>query len=300
MEIFVKRFLIVGCARNVEKVISGEIATLFRAFSPFGEVSFYIVESDSGDSTVSALQALTDKYDDFQFVSLGKVSDRIPDRYERMAYCRNQYVSFIRNLSTTDIPEYVVVADLDGVNCELSRESVDSCFSRSDWDAVFANQGKNYYDVFALRVDNWCPNDPWQEFWRLRDLGVPEMRAKEIAIHNKQSILRKDSPWIPVKSAFGGLAIYKSECFTNAEYSVIDSETGVNTCEHVSFNHLLMESDKKLLINPRLINSTWNDHNKIHKIRSKTRRKMALVRERFSSRKVFNQKDNRGDESSHR
>lgn len=275
------KFLIVGCARDVDSVIQKEISTLFGAFTAFGQVVFFIVESDSTDSTVEVLAQLSDRYENFHYKSLGKVSGLLPDRHERMAYCRNAYVDHIRKLPAQEFPDFVVVADLDGVNSHLNPEAIVSCFERTDWDACMANQGRNYYDVFALRTKQWCPDDPWKEMWHLRTLGVKELKSKELGIHKKQIVLKPNSPWIPVSSAFGGLAIYKAELFRISRYSSLDPRGGSTICEHVPFNEELYHQGKSMFINPRLINSHWNEHNSIHKLLPKLRRKLALIKESF-------------------
>ena len=266
-----------GCGRNVGKVLPKEISILKSAFAPLGEVSFFIVESDSSDNTIQVLDALSTSLPNFSYTTLGELGPVITDRLERMARCRNAFVSHIRSISN-DALDYIVVADLDGVNKDLTSDSVATCFTRTDWDGVMTNQGRNYYDVYTLREPEWCPRDTWAEFWRLRSEGMKELRAKETAIHQKQIRIPKDSPWIPVDSAFGGLAIYRKDVFDIAEYSG-HLEDGVSACEHVYFNLTLRKFGKKLFINPALINSVWNEHNYIHKFLPRTRRKLALIKE---------------------
>jgi len=272
-------FLIVGCARNVAKVLEKEINTLERCFGAFGEVTFFVVESDSTDETGELMQSIAQKRGIFRFKSLGSITTQLPDRHERMAFCRNVYVDEINsNPNYTDI-DYVVVADLDGVNKDLTEDAVASCFTRDDWDGCFANQGANYYDVFALRHETWCPQDPWQEMWQLRDKGVGDLRSKEIAIHKKQKRISSKKDWLRVVSAFGGLAVYKKEVFSKSQYSSKSKEGANPTCEHVPFHESLDKRGFRLFINPRFINSVWNEHNEIHRLLPKLRRKLALTRE---------------------
>ena len=69
-----------------------------------------------------------------------------------------------------------------------------------------------------------------------------------------------NSEWIQVRSAFGGLAIYRTELFLKNDYSVI-CDRGFIRSEHIDFHEKCIKDDYKLFINPKLINSTWNEYN---------------------------------------
>lgn len=270
------RFLLVGCVRDCESVIKEEILRIRAAFMQFGKISYFLVESDSRDNSIKVLSELSSVLEGFQFLSLGNLQDTIPDRHRRMTHCRNAYVDFIRNLPSEELPDYVVVADLDGMNRELTSAAVGTCFVREDWDACMANQSRNYYDVYALRHPTWCPRDPWKNMWKLRELGIGDLKAREEAIHKIQRRVDTKGDWIQVHSAFGGLAIYKTELFFLSQYSCEGEIDEFTICEHVPFHLKLTNLGKKLFINPALVNSSWNEHNSIHKFRFRMARKIAL------------------------
>lgn len=71
-------------------------------------------------------------------------------------------------------------------------------------------------------------------------------------------VIKKNTSWIKVDSAFGGLAIYKSVVFIHANY---DKSSTSYVSEHVDFHANLMDTHPNLYINPKLINSYWNTHN---------------------------------------
>jgi hypothetical protein len=142
--------IIVGLARNLEKRITKNVANLIKAFEKFGEVTFYVVESDSQDSTLYKLEELTKNFPRFHYKSLGNLELSFPNRIERLQYCRNNYVSYIRQIAAQH--DFVCVADLDGINNQLSWSSVGSSFSSNvDWDMCSANQKFGYFDLYALR-----------------------------------------------------------------------------------------------------------------------------------------------------
>ena len=140
---------------------------------------------------------------------------------------------------------------------------------------VSANQSGRYYDVWALRHPLWSPNDCWEELeFRRRYIKFPEL-ALAYSIRSRMIKIPKNSKWIEVDSAFGGLAIYKSELFSlDGKYSGLTSE-GRKTCEHVEFHKSLTESGKRIFINPRLINARITDHS----------RRMSLT---FSTLRILN------------
>jgi hypothetical protein len=62
---------------------------LERALAGFERRKWFIVESDSSDDTVGALQRLAAASPEFAFRSLGHSATRFPARTERIAHCRN-------------------------------------------------------------------------------------------------------------------------------------------------------------------------------------------------------------------
>jgi hypothetical protein len=98
------------------------------------------------------------------FISLETLRSTIPDRIERIRYCRNHYIEFIRNHQENKQWDFTVVADLDGMNSKINSVGIASCFKDSPtWDVVTANQAGGYYDLYALRHIFWMPNDCFSE-----------------------------------------------------------------------------------------------------------------------------------------
>ena len=269
------KLLVVGTASNVAKTINRDIKIILSAFDRFDEINFFIVESDSSDDTVKKLQELKSTIPKFEFKSVGVLSNRLLYKVARLRYCRNVYVEHVRMLAKNEQPEFVVVADLDGINKSLSKKAVDSCFINSDWGAVAANQSRGYYDICALRANNWQQGDCFVELG-LHKANIVNLvplkskllnkiklfylydRARVHAIYSKMKKIPRNSPWIRVDSAFGGLAIYKTAVFLLGDYSSYEDD---KDSEHVSFNKKIIANGHAIYINPRLINSHWNEHN---------------------------------------
>ena len=264
--------LVVGLARNVGNVFEKNFEALSSAMSVFDSVCYYVVESDSSDNTLEIFHLIKLKSPNFDFVSLGNLSDQLPNRVDRIVHCRNAYLDYF--FEHRDKFDYLIVADLDGVNEGLSALALSSVWSKGiEWDGVFANQSSLYYDIWALRHDAWCPSDCWQNYRFLRELGLSEERALWDAVYSKMIHVPKDYSWIPVRSAFGGLGIYKASSFPQVYYSCYD-EHGVEVCEHVNLHCSSEFNDKKLFINPALINGGLNGHSEKALLRNRIKRRL--------------------------
>lgn len=267
--------LVTGTIRNVEATLFKEFAKTSKATSLFSDVSYFLVESDSNDRTVEILKSIKAKNSKFDYVSLGSLSEKVPEQYNRIRYCRNIYVEYIRNLDESIRPSFVLVLDLDGMNSALSSKSIKSCFLRNDWDAVLSNQTFGYYDILALRHDKWQEND-WRdthdhykanlnrvEFSKFKAINkfrkfIQLDLTEYMAIYSKMVRIPRSSPWIKVKSGFGGAAIYKTEVFLKYDYT---KEFETRETDHVTLHRKLVRSGGKIFINPKFINSHLNTYN---------------------------------------
>ena len=167
--------LIVGLTRYCEDVIEREVLKINSAFSEAKSINWLVIESDSDDGTLTKLKNLS-KNDNFEFITLGKLQNQYPMRVERISKCRNVYLEKLRTDTKYNDIDYVVVADLDGVNSELTATAVKSCWQLTEeWDACFANQSRAYYDIWALRHKVWSPNDCWQTYNFLCSNGVNKL-----------------------------------------------------------------------------------------------------------------------------
>jgi hypothetical protein len=232
-----------------------------KSFERFSNVEFCLVESDSSDRTLEKINELRESGYKIDLISLGSLEKEIPERIERLRYCRNTYVKYIRK--NANKYDFVVVADFDGINGKLTSKAIDSCHEVDiSWDMCSANQSRGYYDVYALRAKNWCEVDIFDE---IRNTPIArskkeEFRTRTKLIYDRMKIIPKNSPWLAVESSFGGLAIYRKELFLDSDYSRSGDDFVVQ-CEHVDFHLKLVQKEYKLFINPSLINSHWNTHN---------------------------------------
>lgn len=272
-----KRVILVGTISNAERKLRSDVYRVIRSLSSFELVQTFLVESDSTDTTVSILVDLKSELKNFDFISLGKLDVEIPDRISRIRHCRNVYVSKIRDFLKEKNIDYVVVADLDGMNSRISAKAIDSSMARQDWGAVIANQGGGYYDLLALRHPNWCPRDVMKELkieqFKIDKSPLPKLssirrirrriefdRARVSAIYSKMRVIEKDSDWIEVSSGFGGLGIYRASIFERFDYSLLSGDLEFES-EHVALSKRITSSGGEIYINPRMINNYFNTYN---------------------------------------
>lgn len=256
-----KRILVCGLVRDVQNSIVQEIERLSDALEDFYEICFHLIESDSKDCTLDKLEQLRNSNMNLTYTALGELDTIIPNRVERIRYCRNKYIEYIReNFENFD---YVLIADFDGINSKISKSAVESIFaSNIKWDMCAANQTGGYYDIYALRAKGWCESDFLIEIKeKSSSLNTRQIfKLKTELIYDRMKKISRNSPWIAVDSAFGGFAIYKKEVFLKADYSPLQEKSS-RQCEHVDFNLKLRRMGYQLFINPALINSNWNTYN---------------------------------------
>lgn len=271
------KIAIVGTISNVESVLRSDLNRVVSSLSDLHVSDIFLVESDSDDQTSTIIMDLKKTYSNLDHVNLGMLKNHIPNRIERIRYCRNYYVRWLRENYDTKLWDYVVVVDLDGMNKKIKSEGINSCFlSQIRWDAVFANQKYGYYDLYALRQATWMPYDCLRVLNILKKKLEIKLSAQPIRsflfkriyfdqlrrklIYDKMHQISQYSDWIQVDSAFGGLGIYRVELFLKHDYSLIHKLGNIRS-EHIDFHEKCTNDSYKLFINPKLLNSSWNEYN---------------------------------------
>ena len=254
-----KQFLVVGLAKNCSKSIKTDITKVQSALKAFKHVQWLVIESDSRDRTVKKLGELEREIENFRFISLGALRKDFPLRTVRIAHCRNRYLDELSGNPIYAHIDYVIVADLDGVNDQLTEQALLSCWARDDWDVCTANQRGPYYDVWALRHKTWSPNDCWSQYKFLTKHGLSTNESLFAAIHSRMIKIDENLEWIEVDSSFGGLAIYRRKALEGTQYVGLDDE-GEMVCEHVQFHATLKSKGGRIFINPKLINTGYTPH----------------------------------------
>jgi hypothetical protein len=253
--------VIVGCARDCEAFLPAVLQNVTRIASLYSQVAFVFVENDSKDNTRTILQRwLSERAGSF-LVCLNGLAAEGAKRTARLAIARNAYMKALHyhQLAKHD---HLLVLDFDIVNANvISEESLVEAIRFLDSSrqnaGVFANQ-LPYYDIWALRHDVWCPDDCWAQIAN-RPPYVPRHRAIERYFTSRQIRISPDSPPVAVRSAFGGLGIYKLDFVRTARYVGL-LPGGSEICEHVAFNEAAIRVGGLLYIFPRLLNHPPPEH----------------------------------------
>lgn len=243
-----------GVARDCAAHLPGVLQNLERLAASYRAASFLFVTSDSKDDTRAILERWLAAGRSGRVIDLGALEERLTRRTERIAFARNAGLDEIA-CSGHAGHDHLVVADLDDV---LARPVDADAFARAaawlDADparaGVTASATPRYYDVWALRHERWCPDDCWHPIW-----GRPPDETFEAAkfreVFTRQIEIPPSLPPIAVRSAFGGLGIYRLPAALAARYHGVDAQ-GRETSEHVAFNTAIVRAGGQLHIFPAL------------------------------------------------
>jgi len=253
---------VVGLSRNVQRGVKREVNRINQQLIRLGiQPVFCVVESDSTDETLKKLEELSKEIAQFQYITLGKLESQIPNRIQRLVYCRNKYVEALRFDSVLREANLVLVVDFDIRNSALNLESLFDFIYGTDikWDVICCNQRGRYFDVYALRAENWISVDCFQLAQEYSHQMSIE-KAKEKAIWRKMKWINRNEDPINVDSAFGGMAIYRNEVFKRYDYSY-ESNRDLMESEHVLLHKKLRQGGGTIWILPAFTNFSWNPHN---------------------------------------
>ncbi len=261
-QILNSKVVIVGTVRDCFKFLEQDVLKLSKAFALFKDLHWFIVESDSSDRTVDCLATLQALVPNFHYKSMGQLAADMPLRTDRIAFCRNACLDEIKTNPLLMGAKYLVVADLDNSQSQLTLEGVMSSFERDDWGGVTCNQSGLYYDIWALRHPVWNPGDCWQQKFFLEGMNLSKDVASYSAVFSRMIQVPQASQWIEVESSFGGLGIYKTEYLNHVRYEGKSDKGpwGGQVCEHVAFNAALRANGAQLFINPQMVNTSLNEH----------------------------------------
>lgn len=238
---------ILGTGRNIEKYLPTTFEKIKMIRDCFTSSNIVIFENDSNDKTLEMLQNWAKDDPTIEIITEKNIQGL---RTHRLAYGRNKILQKVLPLNT----EYIVIIDLDEVNETLTRDAFLSSFSypdndsNYDWAVMTANQSRLYYDLWALRTfDEWMPFDCWGDC-----LYKLNKNVKWCVDDRYKNINENDKP-ILVKSAFGGLGIYKTKYLKNCSYD--GGKDNYELCEHVKLHEDIIRNGGTIYINPKMINS---------------------------------------------
>ena len=254
-----QKIVIASIAKDIGETFHLDYKRIIQAFSDFEIVKWIIIESNSTDNSIAILNEYSKNSNIIKFESLSSHGSESLLRSQKMGNARNKYLELFNKINEKNDIAYLVVCDLNNLNCELEKAAVKSCWESNEWAAVTANQSGPYYDVWTVRHPIWLPYDPWEKYEELQIPLGSSVQALWDFVYSKMINIPINTPWIKVDSAFGGFAIYKTQYIFGCEYIGITSK-GTTVCEHVSFNQGIVNNGGLIYINPNFINFKLTDH----------------------------------------
>ena len=269
------RTLITGCAQSCAPWLPGVLANVERLRNLFSSSRVLLLENDSHDATVDAIRAYASSSRDVHALGFAGLNARIPIKTVRLAHLRNTALNWLEQNGGWESLDLLVVLDLDEVNAApwdlAAVETALQWWQRQPAAAgLFANQRGPYYDLWALRHPQLCPDDVWAAMLH-RHGQEPELNDAQLleAVYTPRmfSLSPQQAP-LEVDSAFGGLAFYSAAWLarSGARYAgeqplAWRSPAGERwlrwqCCEHVALHRQLRAGGGRLWIHPGLIN--WN------------------------------------------
>lgn len=193
-----------NCGVHIDAVFENirAITTLFRDYH------LLIAYDESPDNTLEKLEEWKLKLPQMTLLKGRKTSRR---RTDNLVIARNRYLETMRKMYVTMLFPYFIVMDFDDVCSEPIRLTVLQYMlaQSSKWEALSFPGKNSYYDIWALSCAPY-----WLSYLHFRNPNRALVCAKNF-------ILRElvKGEWIPVHSAFGGFAVYKSDPFLKCTYA---------------------------------------------------------------------------------
>ena len=238
----IKKSVTIGiCVRDCAQYMENSLTKLDNICNLFRDSSVVFYENASRDNSRQLLREYCSGKPDKVLLYEDYDIHQYP-RTVRLARGRSVCLEIAKQIGN----EFYIVLDFDNVISGLDHTKIESSFRGNlQWDAMFANQSKDYYDLWALRTyDDWMNYDCWEADTIAEGGGKFDGKYRNIP---------KDST-IGVMSAFGGLGIYKLSKLRGCFY--YGWKNNRESCEHVHLNKQLTKQGGRLFIIGSLINST--------------------------------------------
>lgn len=239
--------LICALARDCGQSLKTNIPQIEELRTCFVQSQVVVVENDSTDNTKELLFNWKKEFPGITILSKDYRSSTIPQkssfhphpstslyRISKMAYYRNKYINWIRESHTPFDLILIIDIDIQAFSIKGIIDSINE--APNDWGALFAN-GFTDTKVGSITM-NTLYHDMFAYLEELPD-SKPFLTTKKLFDYKKvMSSKLKESSFLPVVSAFGGIGIYKSEALEEINYRAEANEDKYieAVCEHVGFN----------------------------------------------------------------
>jgi glycosyltransferase involved in cell wall biosynthesis len=239
---------ILCCARNCEHDIDNSLKQLSFVANLFEKYQIYVIENDSTDLTLEALNESAEKNRIKLKLFTTQGLDNIFElRTERLSYCRN----YLLKVSQEFVYDYYIVADVDGIYKSIDTERFMTCFKFECWAGCFPVSSQKYYDLWALRHPTLMPGDYDHRLNQIPYVLANDNAQRLVTVPIRNIDFSQTKGWLEVDSAFGGFGLYAGHYFRGGRYH--GRENGNQICEHVTFHKKLQLEGGRFYINPEFI-----------------------------------------------
>ena len=224
---------VIGITRDNESCISQGIKNMIKISNIFKDSIVYLYENDSTDTTPKILAEWKAQFPKKFYYTSEKNVSNYSYHTQNIAQARQKALDWVRrNYSKFDL---LIIIDPD-LYYDINIYGIFNTLNNWDkWDVCFANgiynkQGMTW-DAFAMRLND--QNTPWdgnKHYW------------SNFHKKNGWGTGRVITDWTEVKSAFGGIGIYKSEFISGVNYDINNID-----CEHIAFHNKILK--KRIFLN---------------------------------------------------
>ena len=218
------------------------------------ESSIVVVDSDSSDGTKDILKHYSTKISSFHHEDLDGLESIYSNRIERIAISRNKCLeiarSFVNNEDVIYIPLDLDMKLFKYIDFKNFENLIMYCLKKDNLNGIFPFSKPFYYDIFALRAENWVNYNSQFIVRRYKKyIKIGSFFINYFLIFKKQITFKEfNKKNIVVKSAFGGIGIYNlKNNLENFKYK-LSNDNPEDVSEHIYFNEK---------INDLTISSKW-------------------------------------------
>jgi hypothetical protein len=254
-----------GLARNIGLKIKETIENCVVLGTFFKSYKIILFENDSSDDTRKIIQSIAETnpnillidcegYKDckFNLCNLYEYGIMNKNRIDRMTFFRNVYMTIIQKHFSSYDYMCVVDFDLDGIIPLYGLVHALNC--PYDWSCICANGRSSVPGTFGMFTTMYdamafCKTKQDIQESKIGDRGMSHLFSKYLRLVYLSNVdsSYNESGFIPVLSAFNGLAIYKIKDLHGIFY-----KEGYS-CEHISLHEQLVKMNKNIFIDLQFI-----------------------------------------------
>lgn len=249
---------ILAIVKNCEKTLYKNVKKISKLCSEFSSVKMFVFENNSTDNTKEILKKCKEDFDFFNFWAFDYSEEELhqiaPTLHVKGKLCRIELITHARNFLLDRLKEesnnfdYTLVIDIDAFYFNVKK--LPKIIKKySDFDCISVNgltKRLRYRDAFAFRSKDF-PFGPefFNDYWW--STLVFKMQRRYFG-----------NNLIPVFSAFGGMAIYKTQSYISSSYACHPTKEYLAIQKQIYESVNIQDKEKITDISKPLPNTNFN------------------------------------------